>query len=296
MKTNSSGLREQNGATKREERRDKPRGSKPLYLENPKYTSARGPELDLWHPKPDQVEYTAAQVYQGLQRLNFETGRENEADDQSNANEHSAARRNTPLQQRSPPKPKATSTLAPPKKHNNGRIKRKPISKEPAKKSDFTLLSQIEYGNVLATGVNTSYQPPPKATIPSQSRPKHKILDIQKKSSSHHGAHSDVASDFNDDSRKRTRGQNQGIIIPKTRENPTLPPGNVHKEDESPTSRQRPQLSRQRPVAHQNRRPIATDMQDSRQVPDSVPRSHTNQRNGSQPPVNYSYPSRRLRP
>ncbi|TGO51983.1 hypothetical protein BCON_0150g00150 [Botryotinia convoluta] len=302
----SSGLREQNEATKREGQRDKPRGSGLKYVEEPKYTSAREQGLDLWHPKPDQVEYTAAQIFQGLQ--NLEASPENEADHQSGANEHSAAGRNTPLQQRYHSKQKATSTLAPPKKHNNHKIPRKPLSKEPAKKSDFTHLSQIEYGNVLATGANPSSQPLPKATIPSQSRPKHKISDIQKKSSSHHGAHSDVASDFNDsrppnwrrnrveDERTNsTRGQNKELIIHKTRDNPALPPRDTHKKDGSSTPQQQPQVSRPRAVAGQHHRHITSDMRESRQVSDSVPRSHTTQRHNGQPPVKYSDPSCRVR-
>ncbi|KAF5873301.1 uncharacterized protein Bfra_008582 [Botrytis fragariae] len=290
MKRNSSGLREQNEATKGERQRDEPRGSELKYLEKPKYTSARDLGPILRQPKPGWDRYTLAKI---PQRMEFELSGENEADHQPGANEYSAIGRNTPLQQRSP-KPKATSTLTPPKKHNNHGISRKPLSREPAKKSDFTLLNQFEYGNVLATGANPSSQPPPKAIIPSQSRRQHKISDIQKKSSSHHGAHGDVARDFNDN-RKMTRGQNRGIIIPKTRENPALPPRNVHKEDKSFTSQQYPRLSKQRVVAREHRRPITPDLQESRQVPDSVPRSHTYQRNGSQPPVNYSYPSRGAR-
>ncbi|KAF7913251.1 hypothetical protein EAE99_010748 [Botrytis elliptica] len=292
MRTNSAGFQQQIRAPSGEKRREKPKDIKSEHPEDPIYTSAQDLEPILQHPQPNWNQYTVTKISEGFDRINLEASRENEADHQSGANEYSATGRNTPLRQRSLPKPKVTSTLAPPKNHNNYGLKRKPITKEPAKKSDFTLLSQIEHGNFLATGANPGFQPPPKATKPSHPGQKYKTSDIQKKSSNSHRVHSDVASDFND-SRKRTRGQNQGIIIPKTRENPALPPRNVHeKKDGSSTFWQRPQLSRQKPVSRQNRRPMATDKQDSRQVPGS--RSHTNQGNGSQSLVNSSYPSDRF--
>ncbi|KAF7908162.1 uncharacterized protein EAF01_003917 [Botrytis porri] len=317
MRTNSSGLREQNGA-KRERQRDEPRGSGLRYIEKPKYTSARDPKLVLAQPQPDWNRYTVAKIPQKFERMNSEVRGENEADGQSGANEHSAA--------------------ASPKNHSNGRIPRKPVSKEPAKKSDLTL-SQIEYEIFLAAGANPSSRPPPEATIPSQSRSKQHIpnptphksrphiprqsqtndlpsgqrrmgrVDIPRMSSSYHGAESGLGSDSSnsrppnrrrtraeDERTNSTRGQNKEIIIPKTRENPALPPRNMHKQDQLSTPQQYPRLSGHRAVAREHHCPITADLQESRQLPDSVPRSHTNQRNGSQIPANYSYPSHRVRP
>ncbi|KAF7855301.1 uncharacterized protein EAF02_011560 [Botrytis sinoallii] len=214
MRTNSAGFQQQIRAPSGEKQREKPKDSKSEHPEDPIYTSARDLEPILKHPQPNWNQYTVTKISEGFDRIDLEASRENEADHQSGANEYSVTGRNTPLRQRSLPKPKVTSTLAPPKNHNNYGLKRKPITKQPAKKSDFTLLSQIEHGNFLATGANPNFQPPPKATVPSDSRPKYKISDIQKKSSNPHRVHSDVASDFND-SRKRTRGQNQGITIPQ---------------------------------------------------------------------------------
>ncbi|KAF7898743.1 hypothetical protein EAF00_005189 [Botryotinia globosa] len=193
MKKYSSGLREQNGTTKREGQRDETGGSKLRYHEKPAYTSARDLGPILRQPKPSWDRYTLAKI---PQRMEFELSRENEANHKSSSNE------NTPLEQRSPPKPKATSTLTPHTSHNDHRI-------------------------------------------------------------------------------------------PKTRANPPLPPHNTHQKYGSSTSQQHPQVSRPRAVASQHH-PTTSGMQDSRQVRVLVPRTHTNQRNDSQPLVNSSYPSDRF--
>ncbi|TGO32618.1 hypothetical protein BHYA_0301g00020 [Botrytis hyacinthi] len=304
MTTNSPDLQEQIIATQRKRWEAKTGGSGSLFLDEIK----PGLEPVLAHPQPDWNKYTVAKFSQSIGRMKVEASRENKADSQPGANEHSAARRNTSLQQRSPPKPKATSTLVPPKKQNNHKIPRKEISRKPVLGSNVTYPGEVDYDKVLAAETHLSSQPPPKAAIPSQSRSQHEISNIPKKRPSHHGAHNDLKRVSNDsrppdmrrtpaeDKRtKSTRGQNKGIIFPKTRETPALPPRYTHKKDGSSTSQQHPQVSRLRAVAGQHHRPTTSDMQNSRKVKDLAPRSHTNQMNDSQPLVNYSYPSDRFR-
>ncbi|KAF7954706.1 hypothetical protein EAE96_005825 [Botrytis aclada] len=287
MRKSSPGFRGQIRAPMGEPHRDKP---KLEYVEKPKFTSAWDLGSILEHPKPDRNRYTVAKVPEAFERMESEVSGENKADDHSSANEHPASRRKIPLRKRSF-KEKEISTLAPPKNHNNHKIRRKPLPEESVIKSKFIDPSQGDYDKA-----------PSKAAPPSQSGSKHEISNIKGKNPSHHGAHSGMGNDSNNNrplNGRRThaegerknppRGQNDDIITPKIKRNSAL-----HKKDGYFNSQQYSQLLKERAAAHGDRHPIATDGPNSRQVPDSVLKSHTNQGSSSQLPVNYSNPSRRL--
>ncbi|KAK6607437.1 hypothetical protein H4I96_03672 [Botrytis cinerea] len=246
-----------------------PRGNGSLYVEEPKFTSKKEPGLGLEHPQPRKIEYIAA----GISRA-FGPHR------QSGANEHSDARSNTPIQQRSRPEQKAISTHISSKGPNKFKVLKKPTSKTALIRKNVTCPSEDDYGDALS-GL------------------KHKTSDIQKRSPSYHGAQSSVGSGSDggppvrrkktragDEITKSTRKQNHGTSYPKTRETPSQPPRSTRKEDN--TSQQHPQALMPGPVADQHRRPTPTNMQDSRQVPGSVGKSHPTQRHSIEPPVKYS--------
>lgn len=283
---------------KREKRQEMPRGNGSLYVEEPKFISKKEPGLRLKHPQPRKIEYTAAGISRAFGRMDSEVSQRNEACRQSNANKHSAARSNTPFQQRSPEQ-KAISTHIPSKEPNEFKIPRRPISKTPVIKKNVTYPSEDDYGNALVAGTYCNSRPPPKDTTSSHSGSKHKISDVQKKSPSYHGAQSPVGSSFDDgppvrrkktragdEITKSTRKQNHEISNFKTRETPSQPPRSTRKENK--TSQQHPQALMPGVVADQHCRPTPTNMQDSRQVPGSVRKSHTTQRHSIEPPVKYS--------
>ncbi|TEY64674.1 hypothetical protein BOTCAL_0144g00100 [Botryotinia calthae] len=284
---------------KREKQQDIPRGNGSLYVEEPKFTSKKEPGLGLKHPQPRRIEYIAAGISRGFGRMNSEVSQGNEAHRQPGANEHSAARRNNSLQQRSPLEQKAISTHTPSQEPNNFKIPRKPISKTPVIGKNVTYPSEDDYRHAVVADKYCGSRPPPKDTTSSQSGLKHKISDIQKRSPSYHGAQSPVGSDSNnsppvrrkktragDEITKSTRKQNHGITNPKTRKVPSWPPHSTRKENN--TSQQHTQALIPGAVADQHLLPTAVIMHDSRQVPGSVRKSHTTQRHSIEPPVKYS--------
>ncbi|TGO07657.1 hypothetical protein BTUL_0256g00030 [Botrytis tulipae] len=301
MGTKSPDLQAQIMATQRKRREEQTGGSGSLFLKEIK----PDPKPVLAHPQPNWNKYTVAKFSNGIGRINLEASQENKADSQPGANEHSAAKRNTSIQQKSPPKPKAPSTLVPPQQQNNHKIPRKVITPKPVLGSNVMYPGELDYDKVVAAETHLSSHTLSNVATPSQSRSRHKISNIPGKRPSHHGAHNNMKIVSNDsrppdrrtpakDERTNsTRGQNREIIVPKIRRNPPLSPRNTHKKYGSSTSQQRPQVSRSRAVASQHH-PTTSGMQDSRQVRVLVPRSHTNQRNDSQPLVNSSYPSDRF--
>ncbi|CCD50142.1 hypothetical protein BofuT4_P025410.1 [Botrytis cinerea T4] len=286
-------------AMKREKQQEMPRGNGSLYVEEPKFTSKKEPGLGLEHPQPRKIEYIAAGISRAFGRMDSEVSQGNEAHRQSGANEHSDARSNTPIQQRSRPEQKAISTHISSKGPNKFKVLKKPTSKTALIRKNVTCPSEDDYGDALVAGTYCNSRPPPKDTTSSQSGLKHKTSDIQKRSPSYHGAQSSVGSGSDggppvrrkktragDEITKSTRKQNHGTSYTKTRETPSQPPRSTRKEDN--TSQQHPQALMPGPVADQHRRPTPTNMQDSRQVPGSVGKSHPTQRHSIEPPVKYS--------
>ncbi|TGO59931.1 hypothetical protein BOTNAR_0154g00110 [Botryotinia narcissicola] len=304
MGTKSSDLQAQIMATQRKRQEEKTGGSGSLFLDEIKPDT----KPVLAHPQPNWNKYTVAKFSKGIDRINLEASQKDKADSQPSANEHSAARRNTSLQQKSPPKPNAPSTLVPPQKRNNHKISGKAVTPKPVLESNIRYPGKLDYGEVLVAQTYLSSQLSSKVATLSQSGSQHKISNIPGKRPGHHGAHNNMKIVSNDrqppdrrtpakDERTNsTRGQNKEIIVPKTRGYPPLPPRNTHTKYGSSTSQQHPhpQAPRPRAVASQHPRPTTSGMQDSRQVKPSVPRSHKNQRNDSQRLVNYSYPSDRF--
>ncbi|KAF7952585.1 uncharacterized protein EAE97_002082 [Botrytis byssoidea] len=291
MTTKSPDLQAQISATQRKRREEKTGGSGSLFLDEIKPDS--GPVLA--HPQPNRNKYTVAKFSKDIDRIDLEASHEDKADSEPGANEHLAARRNTSLQQKSTPKPKAPSTLVPPQKQNNHKIPRKAVTPKPVLGSNVRHPGELDYGEVLAAQTYLSSQSLSNVATPSQPRSQHKIPNIPGKRPSHHGAHNNIKIVSNDSRPPDRRNpQNKETIVPKTRGNPRLPPRITHTNHGSSASQQHPQVPRPRAVASQHSRPTTSGMQDSRQVRALAPRSHTNQRNDSEPLVNSSYPSDRF--